>query len=192
MGVWISSFSALLQFISVDDVDIAWCISDYRHPKFGMQIGQLHQAKRGHCVKWRPSTPQVYWHIDIDITFANIITCVCVHHVMMSCHVMSCHDGLAVCAGLWKNAGCSTNFHAIAREELAHARWDDVTWRRHSALWPWGAVRPEPERYHRRDTFKETAKPAQQIVEMPNNMWLRKNLLPCQSGYHGTESFWSS
>ena len=89
MGVWISSFSALLQFISVDDVDIAWCISDYRHPKFGMQIGQLHQANRGHCVKWRPSTPQVYWHIDIDITFANIITCVCVHHVMMSCHVMS-------------------------------------------------------------------------------------------------------
>lgn len=49
---------------------------------------QLHQAKRGHCVKWRPSTPQVYWHIDIDITFANIVTCVCVRHVMMSCHVM--------------------------------------------------------------------------------------------------------
>ena len=88
MGVWISSSSALLQFISVDDVDIAWCISDYRHPKFGMQIVQLHQAKLGHCVKWWPSTPQVYWHIDIDITFANIVTCACVHHVMMSCHVM--------------------------------------------------------------------------------------------------------
>ena len=66
-----------------------------------------------------------------DMTLANMCLC---HDVMMSwlswCH--DCHDVMIVplCAGLWKNAWCSTNFHAIAREELAHARWDHVTWLR--------------------------------------------------------------